>query len=148
MSINTLYAIIAKLTGPVTNETLEALLDGMALICNESDHWNGHFPIFKGYSKHIENFNAVYVFCAKDNSIYKSAIFSDGRMTVCDSEVIKYNVRVTFHDANSFWKFLYLSGHNVVNFLLEGDLETDGNINYFYKFAYMSNDLLRRMGIT
>ena len=58
-----------------------------------------------------------------------------------------WNVKVTFKDAPSLKQFLFSRNQDILDSLLTNTVEVDGNLNYLYKFGFMSRDLMRRLGI-
>jgi hypothetical protein len=129
--------LINELEGSLTDKFLELLLDGMDLA----------FILFKDFRSNIENFRGQYVFRTADNVVAKSATFADGNMQVHETAVEDWDARITFKDAAALRRFLFTRNQDILNSILANEVETDGNLNYIAKFAFMAKDLERRLGL-
>jgi len=132
-----LINLIKELGGDLTDKFVELLLKGMDLA----------FCLSIGYRKNIKNFEGKYLFRTEDEAVVASAIFKNGNMKVCEEAIYDWDVRVTFKDVGAFWSFLFSRDQDILESLLNNDVETDGNLNYMYKFVFMVKDLARRLGI-
>ena len=130
-------SLISELYGRVTDKFLELLLRGMDL----------GFCLCEGYQENIKDFKGCYVFRTADNLVSASATFKDGHMKVHEEEMDDWDVRVTFKDAAALRAFILSRDQDILDSLLANDVETDGNLNYVYKFGFMVRDLAHRLGV-
>jgi len=128
--------LINQWTGELTDECLEALLEGMDFA----------FWVSKGYRKNIKNFKGGYVFRAKEGKVVSSATFEDGNMDVHERALQGWNVRVTFKNQQAFWKFLFSKNQDILGSLLANEVEVEGNLTYLYRFGFLARDLGHRLG--
>jgi hypothetical protein len=108
------------------------------------------FILFKDFRKNnIENFRGQYVFRfgTADNFMAKSTTFADGNMQVHETSVEDWDAMITFKDGAALRRFLFSRNQDILNSILKNEVETDGNMNYIAKFAFMANDLKRRLGL-
>ena len=110
---------------------LEVLLNLMSLV----------FYLDKDFKKNINNFNARYLFSSKDKKITVAAIFNDKRLKVSKEEISDTNITVIFRNGKAIMDFLLSPKPDILGSLLKQDITIDGNLNYIYKFAYMSKHL-------
>jgi len=132
--------LINELEDIMTEEFLAILLYGMDLA----------FILFEDFRENnIENFRGQYVFRFKsaDNFMAKSATFADGNMQVHETSVEDWDAMITFKDGAALRRFLFSRDQDILNSILKNEVETDGNMNYIAKFAFMSKDLERRLGL-
>lgn len=129
--------LIRELDGKATDALLELLFNGMKLM----------FSLSPAYRTNIEGFTGRYVFRTLRDGVESSAWFVQGRMEVLDRAIEDWDVRVSFKDPQALRAFLFAPNPDVLKALLEDDVETDGNVNYIYKFAFMTRDLQRRLGV-
>jgi len=123
------------LNGNATDALLQLLFNGMKLM----------FTLLPAYRRNIEGFKGRYVFRTLHDGVESSAWFVEGRMEVAEQAIEDWDVRVSFKDADALRAFLFSPNPDVLKALLEDDVETDGNVNYIYKFAFMTRDLQRRL---
>ena len=126
-----------ELYGMLTDKFLELLLKGMEL----------SFCLSKGYRKNIEDFEGRYLFRTADNLVAASATFKDGDMEVHEEVIDDWEVRITFKDAAALRAYILSRDQDILDSLLANDVETDGNLNYVYKFGFMARDLAHRLGV-
>jgi hypothetical protein len=129
--------LIRELEGQATDALLDLMFQGMKLM----------FSVSRAYRANIEGFTGRYVFRTLEDGVASSAWFARGRMEVLDREIEDWDVRVSFRNAAALRAFLFAPNPDVLKALLEADVETDGNVNYIYKFAFMTRDLQRRLGV-
>ncbi len=126
-----------ELCGMLTDKFMELLLRGMDLaLC-----------LSKGYRKNIKNFEGRYVFRTADNVVAASATFKNGDMKVHTEAIDDWDVRVTYKNAAALRNFIFSKDQEILDSILANDVEADGNLNYIYKFGFMSRDLSRRLGV-
>ena len=126
-----------QLSGKVTDDFLDLLLDGMDLA----------FCLSKGYRKNIKNFEGRYLFRTGDGRVAGSAIFKHGDMKTPEDAIGDWDARVTFKDADALNAFIFSRDQDILDSILANDVEVDGNLNYIYKFGFMARDLGRRLGV-
>jgi hypothetical protein len=139
--------LLKQLPGKATDKFLELLLEGMDLA----------FSVLPGYSKNIKNFRGRYLFKTKETEtesnrpvVDAAVIFKNGKMKVDrkpKDDPDKWDVRVTFKDADALRNFLFSRDQDILDSLLANDVEVDGNLNYVYKFGFMVRDLGHRFGV-
>jgi len=119
----------------VTDSFLELLLGGMrvALVC------------FPGYARNLSGWHGTLVFRTTNGRVAASAMFKDGRMTVIEDEVADYQAMIVFKDGAALRAFLLSKDQDIFNSLLANDVSVRGNLNYVYKFGFLSKDLLFRL---
>jgi len=137
--LNGISILREELSGVVTDEFLELFLKGM-----DSAFW-----LFRGYRQNIKDFSGRYVFNARDNrvAVAASAVFKDGDMMVHEEALNQWDVKVTFENPQALRDFLFSGDQDIVDSLLNNKVEVDGNLNYIYKFLFMTKDLKHRLGI-
>jgi len=141
----TIEKLRIELSGAVTDEFLELLLYGMDLAFS----LDPVFWLFRGYRQNIKDFSGRYVFDTRDNrvDVAASAVFKDGNMIVHEEALSQWDVKVTFENPQALRDFLFSGGQDIVDSLLKNKVEVDGNLNYIYKFGFMTRDLEHRLGI-
>ena len=109
------------------------------------------FALSKGFRKHIEGFQGRYVFATEDNGsgsrVEESVIFKNGDMIRSDDAIEDYHVKVTFEDTDSLRRYMLSTDPDILDLMLENKVTVEGNVNYIYKFLFMTKDLFRRVGI-
>jgi len=105
------------------------------------------FCLCESYRENIKDFKGCYVFRTADNLVAASATFKDGDMEVHEEEMDDWDVRVTFKDAAALRAFILSRDQDILDSLLANDVETDGNLNYVYKFGFMVRDFAHRLGV-
>ena len=103
-------------------------------------------PALDGYQKHIETFNGRYLFQAQEG-VATSVVFQKGEMDVLDDPIDDWDLKVTFKDNQALWKFLLSVKHDAMEAIFKNDVETEGNLNYLFKFGFMVRDLCQRVGL-
>jgi hypothetical protein len=130
--------LVRELEGTATDALLQFMFEGMKWM----------FALSPPYRENIEGFTGRYVFrTLKGDEVASSVRFAGGKMEVIDRAIDDWDVRVSFKDPAALRSFLFSPDPDVLKALLEADLETDGNLNYIYKFAFMTRDLQRRLGV-
>ena len=130
-------SLFGELRDGITDQFLQLMLGSM----------DTAFTLFPDLRKNIKGFRATYVFRTGNDRVAASAIFDDGDMRVDRQAASSYKVRVTYKDADAFWRFLRATDEDVLESLVKNEVAVDGNANYAYKFAYMSREVTRRLGI-
>lgn len=122
---------LKSLESEFAEEFLEVLLNLMGFM----------LLIDEGFRRNIKGFNGRYQFKSKDNSITMAAVFGNDRMKVSEKVIERPNITVIFKDGKALMNFLLSPKPDILGSLLRQDVALDGNLNYLYKFAYMSNRL-------
>jgi hypothetical protein len=140
--IANLIILKRQLLGEATDKFLEILLSGMEL----------SFYVFKDadYQEHLRDsegryFEGRYLFQTADATVAASATFHEGHMHVHERAIDQWDVKITFQDSDALRDYLFSKDLDIINSIVENKVEVDGNLNYIYKFGFMSKDLLRRL---
>ena len=152
----TLEVFMDGLSSSLADWSLETLLDfmEMALEGSQNPLIVLMFPWLKGYHLNVKpgegrpDFEGVYVFCSNDDDFQACRVFSNGEMRKPSYTPEKYDMKIVFKNTETFWKFLFSGGDNILDSILENEVEARGNLNYLYKFGFMARDLVRRVDIT
>jgi hypothetical protein len=112
-------------------EFLEVLLKLMGLVLR----------LDKDFRRNILNFNGRYLFRSRDRRITVAAVFEDNRLKVSEEEIGDTHMTVVFRNAKALMGFLLSPKPDILGSMLRQDVTIDGNLNYLYKFAYMSKHL-------
>ena len=112
-------------------EFLQLLLNLMSLM----------FFLNKDFKRNIKDFNARYLFKSKDSQITIAAIFKNNKMKVYEKEIDNTNVAVIFKNSKALMNFLLSPKPDILNSILKQEVTFDGNLNYLYKFIFMSRRL-------
>jgi hypothetical protein len=143
--------LIDHLVNGLTDNVLEGLLKGMEL----AFFLSGSFldtrwllgDILKDYRRNIENFRGRYLFEAR-NGAEVGVVFQAGEMEVVDDGIEDWDIKITFEDDWALLRFLLKGGDGeVMDEILGHTVETEGNLNYLFKFGFIVRDLLCRFGI-
>ncbi|MGD8369313.1 MAG: hypothetical protein PVG78_16865 [Desulfobacterales bacterium] len=109
------------------------------------------FVFSKGFRKNIEGFEGRYVFAAESSGsgspVVESAIFANGRLHQERNAIDDYHVKVSFSDHQALRRYLLAPDQDILDLMLENKVTVEGNVNYIYKFLFMTKDLFRRVGI-
>lgn len=122
---------LRRLEGELTEEFLELLLKLMGL-------W---FHTDTAFRRNIEGFEGSYVFQDRSRDFLVSVDFRDGRMSVAERNIPAAKVRIVFKDEAALFRFLLTEKPDAIAAVLSQDVTIEGNLNYFYKFAYMVTHL-------
>ncbi|AFM25061.1 hypothetical protein [Desulfomonile tiedjei] len=145
--MNLLDDILDRVFSGATDEFLELLLKIMGFGFTMSNSPLNPVPALDGYQKHIETFNGRYLFQAQEG-VATSVIFHRGQMDVLDDPINDWDLKVTFKDNQALWKFLLSVKHDAMDAIFKNDVETEGNLNYLFKFGFMVRDLCQRLGVS
>lgn len=135
------WGLKRQVLGKATDKFIEILLRGMDFFFYIT--WDDEFR------KHLENFNGRYYFKSeeKEEDIKVSATFSNGDMQVHKGAIDDWDVMVTFRDGEALRNYIFSDKQDIFDSISENAVEVDGNLNYIFKFGFMVNDLMRRLGI-
>ena len=139
------HFVLAKLSRPlraqfcdkITDEFLELLLHGMDLA----------FLLCSGYRRNICGFRGTCVLRTMDDRVTATAVFERGHMRVEHQARSQYDLRVSFKDSHALWSFLVSENEDILDSILQNTVDTDGNLNYLFRFGFLANDLKRRLGV-
>lgn len=127
--------LLNELAAEATEAFLELLLRGMDLA----------FCLCRNYRRNIEGFAARYVFTTKDGAVAVTAEFGGEEMSVYKKALDNPTVKVSFTNTGALREFLFSEDQDILKSILSNSVEVDGNLNYIYKFGFMSKDLLIRL---
>ncbi|BCO08846.1 hypothetical protein GF1_12220 [Desulfolithobacter dissulfuricans] len=133
MLIQNLWASFRECTeSEAAEEFLQLLLTLMMVM----------FRLNRDYRQNIQDFNGRYQFLSKDGEITVAAIFRDGRMEVREAVIPDPHITITFRDGRALFNYLISPRQDIIGSILRHDVETDGNLNYLYRFGYLAKQLL------
>ena len=112
-------------------EFLELLLNAMKIM----------FVINHDYRKNIKKFEGRYQFKSKDGRLTIAALFKNGRMRVKEETIENPNITITFRDGKTLFNFLLSPKQDILGSMLRQDVQTDGNLNYLYRFGFLAKRL-------
>ena len=119
------------ITSNVAEDFLQILLAIMALI----------FAFDKDYRKNIKNFNGRYQFNDVEGGITVAAVFKDGSMRVYEKTIPDPHITVTFRNGRTLLNFLFSPQQDILGSMLRHDVQTNGNLNYLYRFGFLAKQL-------
>ena len=99
------------------------------------------FMVKPGYRQNIRNFQGRYQFNSTDGSITMAALFDNGRMDVEEMVIDNPDITVTFSDGRALFNFLLSPRQDILGSMLRHEVQTEGNLNYLYKFGYLAKQL-------
>jgi hypothetical protein len=137
--------ILKLLTRRFRRECTDVASDGLYELMLTSMDWAFH--LCRAYRRNIDGFEGRYLFMTGDGLVRAAATFSGGNMKVHPEGIDEWDVRVTFKDAAALRSFLLSRDQDILRSLLQNEVEVEGNANYAYRFAFLSRDLTRRLGI-
>jgi pyruvate-formate lyase len=130
----------------LADNMLESLLAAMQLAFKLSKR--GLFKNYlDGYWDHIKDFEATYLFEARDGA-EAAVVFKQERMEIKKDGSDEWDLRVVFDTDDDLVRFLMKGAKvNIMELVLGNKVEAFGNLNYLFKFAHMSRDLAKRFGL-
>jgi hypothetical protein len=120
-----------SLASEVAEDVLQLLLGLMAIVLDFNP----------GFRKNIDGFNGRYQFKSKDGHITVAAVFKDNRLEVREEEIPNPHITVLFKDGKALMGYLLSPKPDILGSILHQEVSLDGNLNYLYKFAFMSKRL-------
>lgn len=155
---NSLVVNLERLSALLLADVTDEFLDTLLLVMGEAFVKTGAgdliFPGLKKFRKNIDGFKGRYLFVSREEySLCAAAEFVDGRMRVlkdvskADRAIENWDVIVKFRNSKALRDFLFSEDQDILNLMLTNDVEVEGNLNYIFKFGFMSRDLLHRTGI-
>ena len=142
-----------ELSGEVSDAFLDSLLKVMSLAFKGNVVAEGIFPGLKDFRKNIYGFEGGYLFMSSDKKICSAAVFDNGKMKALknvpekDRVIDNWDIIVKFRSSEAFRTFLFSTDQDILNLILTNDVEVEGNLNYLFKFGYLSKDLLHRTNL-
>ena len=127
-----------NLATEAAEEFLELLLNAMKFM----------FALNHDYRENIKKFRARYQFKSKDGGLTIAAVFEDGRMAVKEGVIDKPDITITFRDGRTLFNFLLAPKQDILGSMLRQDVQTDGNLNYLYRFGFLAKRLQLMMTST
>jgi len=141
-----------EISGELTDGFLHILLESMRF-CFNAPLIGNVFKDIKEFRQNIEGFSGRYLFVSEDNAICEAAIFKKNTMRVkknldpSDRTIKDWDIIVRFKDAKALRNYLFSQDQDILNLILTNDVEVEGNLNYLFKFGFISKDLLRKTGM-
>jgi len=99
------------------------------------------FLVDRNYRKNIKHFTARYQFKCQEEGLAVAAVLEDGKMKVKEGCVAKPTIVINFKSSKALMGFLLSPKPDILNSILHQEITLNGNLNYLYKFAYMSKRL-------
>ncbi|MDJ0785070.1 MAG: hypothetical protein QNJ22_24090 [Desulfosarcinaceae bacterium] len=112
-------------------EFLELLLNAMRFM----------FTVSHRYRENIKDFQGRYQFKSKDGGLTMAATFNKGRMTVKEKVIDNPDVTIIFRDGKTLFNFLFSPRQDILGAMLRQDIQTEGNLNYIYRFGFLAKRL-------
>jgi hypothetical protein len=131
ITIMAMKKFIKCLESEFVEEFLEAVLGFMNIL----------FLIDHDFKRNIVDFNGRYLFKSRDGSITVAAIFRDNAMEVREEEIGNPDITVKFKDSKTLMNYLLAPKPDALGSMLRQEVTLDGNLNYLYKFAFMTKRL-------
>ena len=123
------------LESEAAEEFLEILLTLMRIM----------FALNHDYRRNIKGFRGRYQFISRGRRITMAALFDKGRMTVREAVISDPDITITFRDGRTLIHFILSPRQDIIGAMLRQDVQTEGNLNYIYKFGYMAKQLQMMM---
>ncbi|MGA1821500.1 MAG: hypothetical protein ACMUIG_03120 [Thermoplasmatota archaeon] len=127
---------IRQLEGEAADKFLELLLKKMSLA----------FCLDQGYRNNISNFSGKIAITAGEEA-EASAVFDGGDMDVSKKDLKDADVRIKFKTVNAFRDLLTSGNQDILQFIIRDEVAIEGNPTYLYRFAFLSRELLHRLGV-
>lgn len=99
------------------------------------------FAINSDYRKNIKNFKGRYQFNSVNGQITVAAIFENGYMRVYEKTIPDPHITVTFRNGRALLNFLFSPEQDILGAMLRHDVQTNGNLNYLYRFGFLAKQL-------
>lgn len=130
-----------QVLGAATDKFIEILLRGMDLYFFTTPD--------DDFRRNLKDFDGRYYFKGADKAekIRFSATFSNGDMQVHSGAIDDWDVMVTFKNGKALRDYIFSPKQDIFNSISENAVEVDGNLNHIFKFGFMVQDLMRRLGI-
>jgi len=103
------------------------------------------FALDHDFRKNIANFDGRYQFKTMDGKLTVAAIFNQGCMKVREKVINDPHITITFRNGRALLNFLFSPNQDILGAMLRHDVQTDGNLNYLYKFGFMAKQLQRML---
>jgi hypothetical protein len=130
-----------QILGTATDKFIEMLLRGMDLFIFLTPD--------KDFRRNLENFDGKYYFKGADEAedIRFSATFSNGDMQVHEDAIDDWDVMVTFRNGKALRDYIFSEKQDIFNSISENAVEVNGNLNHIFKFGFIAQNLMHRLGI-
>ena len=99
------------------------------------------FVVNHQYRRNIDGFNGRYQFCSEDGEVTIGVIFAKGRMKVLEGIIDSPHITVSFRNGRTLLNFIISPRQDILGSMLKHDVQTEGNLNYLYKFGFMAKQL-------
>ncbi|VAV83692.1 hypothetical protein MNBD_DELTA01-966 [hydrothermal vent metagenome] len=141
-----------EISGELTDGFLHVLLESMSF-CFDAPLIGDVFKDIKEFRRNIDGFEGRYLFVSEDGAICEAATFKKNKMKVKkdidleDRKINNWDIIVRFKNARALRNYLFSEDQDILNLILTNDVEVEGNLNYLFKFGFISKDLLRKTGL-
>lgn len=133
------WGLKRQILGTATDKMIEILLKGMDLFF--------YVTRDEEFRRHLKNFKGRYYFKTEDETVKVSATFNNGDMQVHEDAIKDWDVKVTFQNGEALRKYIFSEKQDIFESISENAVEVDGNLNYIFKFGFIAQDLMRKLGI-
>lgn len=133
------WGLKKQVLGTATDKFIEILLKGM--------DWFFYLTPDDDFRRHLKNFNGRYYFKTEDETVKVSATFNNGDMQVHEDAIKDWDVMVKFRDGEALRKYIFSEKQDIFESISENAVEVDGNINHIFKFGFIVQNLMQRLGI-
>jgi hypothetical protein len=116
------------------DEFTEKLLESLLLLMKIKFRFDPEFR------RNIENFRGALRFRCRDGNINVLVAFAADKMQVSEDPQAPANVTITFKDSRAMRQVI--TSGDIMGSLLNGDIVSDGNLNYLYKFGFLARHLV------
>ncbi len=117
----------------IAEEFLQAMLNLMKLV----------YSLPLKYKENIREFQGRYQFLDRNRDITMAAIFDNGSMEVIEGVIDNPNITVSFRNGRTLMNYLLAPKQDVLLSMFRHDVQTEGNLNYLYRFGFMARQLQR-----
>ncbi len=141
-----------EISGELTDGFLHILLESMRF-CFNAPLIGNVFKDIKEFRRNIDGFSGRCLFVSEDNAICEAAVFEENTMRVeknvepGDRTIKNWDIIVRFKNARALRNYLFSQDQDILNLILTNEVEVEGNLNYLFKFGFISKDLLRKTGL-
>lgn len=100
------------------------------------------------YRRNVAGFDAHYQFESADGGVALAAVFTQGRLHVREGRVAAPDLKLRFASGRALLQVLLTRPQpDVLMAMLHGEVQTEGNLNYLYRLAFLAQRLLRAFGL-
>ncbi len=139
LSTRPIEALVMRLRACFESEVAEEFLEALLRLMSYM------FMLLPRYKENIKDFTGRYQFASKDGSIAMAALFDRGKMKVMEGTIEDPHITVIFRDGKALLKYLMAPKQDIIVSILRHDIETEGNLNYLYRFGFLARELQREL---